>query len=448
MIVGGENLAQRPDPSELGPLYQDYAYGYPHKSAYRRFSPRRKLAELWRGEARDRLFLYAHIPFCEMRCGFCNLFTAANPKQDAQEAYCDALAREIAAVRAEIEPGQPVQMALGGGTPTLLDVRLLGRLFDMLASELSADPALIPAVIETSPATATPERLRLIAERGFSRISIGVQSFLAAETRELGRPQDPAHVRRALEAIRKHCTARLNIDLIYGAACQTPQSWHHSIREALIWRPEEIFLYPLYIRTRTGLDGRSSVEDEHRRQLYREGRDVLLGSGYRQLSMRAFHRIDASRGDATNEFSCQEDGVIGLGTGARSYTGRAHYSSRYAVSRRGVLGIVDDYCQRDAESFRFADHGIMLDRDEAMRRYLLKSILRSDGLDLNRFHEVFANRAEDSFSEIARLVAMGLLDHSEAWLRPTAAGLEHSDAIPPLFYSPRVRGLMATSVTQ
>lgn len=220
------------DFSELGPLYQDYAYGYPHKSAYRTFAPKLRLADLWRDERKDSLFLYLHLPFCEMRCGFCNLFTTANPATDMQSAYLDALERQIAAVRDEVGPFRPAQMALGGGTPTLLTAQMLERVFDLLAREMGGDPASISAGIETSPQTATPDRIALLAERGFERISVGVQSFHEAETRAMGRPQNPTEVIRALETIRAHSFPRLNLDLIYGAANQTatpggdPCKWH------------------------------------------------------------------------------------------------------------------------------------------------------------------------------------------------------------------------------
>ena len=439
-----DTLTVAPDFSELGPLYQDYAYGYPHKSAYRTFTPKLRLADLWRHERKDSLFLYLHLPFCEMRCGFCNLFTTANPAADMQSAYLDALERQITAVRDETGPIQPAQMALGGGTPTLLSTPMLERVFDLLAREMGGDPASISAGIETSPQTATQDRIALLAERGFERISMGVQSFHEAETRAMGRPQCPSEVIRALDTIRAHSFPRLNLDLIYGAANQTTDSWRESLQMALRWQPEEVFLYPLYIRARTGLDGRSSVEDEHRRRLYRAGRDFLLDHGYQQVSMRAFHRTAADRPPADNEFSCQEDGVIGLGTGARSYTSAAHYSSRYAVSRRGVLGIIDDYCAQSVDDFRFVDHGILIDRAEAMRRFLLKSILRSDGLDRGRFAQVFGPDAESEFPTLSRLLELGLLRANGEHLQPTAMGLEHSDAIPPLFYSQNVCSLMAS----
>lgn len=435
-------LASRPpEPADLGPLYQDYAYGYPHKNAYRAFDAPLPLDALWAEERKDRIFLYLHIPFCEMRCGFCNLFTVANPDEGRVARYLDALNRQIDAVRDAIGPVRPTQMAIGGGTPTLLGAAVLERLFETVADRLDGDPRRISAGIETSPKTATPETVALLAQRGIDRISIGAQSFDEAETRAMGRPQDPADLAAALDTIRAHRFGRLNIDLIYGAANQTPASFRESIRRALAWRPEELFLYPLYVRPQTGLDGRGRVEDEHRRALYRAGRDLLLAQGYAQVSMRAF-RLAGTNAGSHDEFSCQEDGVLGLGTGARSYTSKAHYSTRYAVSRRGVLDILDHYAASATEDFRFVHHGIAITPDEAMRRFVLKSILRRDGLDAGRFAQLFGLAPEAAFPALATLGTMGLLESCGATIRPTEAGLEHADAIPPLFYSDAVRARM------
>jgi len=385
--------------------------------------------------------------FRSARCGAASATCSPPPIPTPRvERYLAALTRQIEAVRGELGPIRPVQLAIGGGTPTLLGPGPLEALFERIASRLDADPRHLPAGIETSPKTATPETIALLSAWGFDRISIGVQSFVEAETRAMGRPQDPATVTAALDTIRAHRFGRLNIDLIYGAENQTPQSWRHSLRRALDWAPEEMFLYPLYVRPRTGLDRRGHVEDEHRRALYRIGRDLLREAGYEQISMRAFRRPCPPDGSAGgDEFSCQEDGVLGLGTGARSYTARVHYATRYAVTRRGVLDILDDFAASDADAFRFAHHGIAVSRDDAMRRYVLKSILRRDGLDTARFAHLFGVAPTVALPALERIGEMGLIAADGAHLRPTQAGLEHSDAIPPLFYSERVRALMRSA---
>ena len=73
--------ATDPHPVRTGSPYRGYVYAYPHKTAYRRFDRPRPLPDVWADEPRAGLFLYLHVPFCTMRCGFCNLFTTPNPQR-------------------------------------------------------------------------------------------------------------------------------------------------------------------------------------------------------------------------------------------------------------------------------------------------------------------------------------------------------------------------------
>src|SRR4029453_1273246 len=103
-----------------GTPYVSYSYAYPHKTAYRRLPVPVPLRDLWAAEGRDALFLYLHIPFCEMRCGFCNLFTTANPKGDFAAKYLTTLRREALRTAAALGPARFARLAIGGGTPTYL----------------------------------------------------------------------------------------------------------------------------------------------------------------------------------------------------------------------------------------------------------------------------------------------------------------------------------------
>src|SRR5437868_7114252 len=156
-----------------GSPYVAYAYSYPHKTAYRPLRPRRKLREVWSGEDKSALFLYLHVPFCEMRCGFCNLFTTANPQLELIDRYMVALRRQARRVREAIGAARYARMAIGGGTPTFLSAAQLGELL-AIAGDLGG----IPISVETSPRTAEEEKLAVLREHGTTRVSIGVQSFV------------------------------------------------------------------------------------------------------------------------------------------------------------------------------------------------------------------------------------------------------------------------------
>ena len=205
--------------------YQGYAYAYPHKTAYRAFEQPLSLQELWAREDQKALYLYVHVPFCEMRCGFCNLFTTTNPKGDLVSQYLEALESQMKATAAYLGDGfRFARGAVGGGTPTFLSVPELSRFFDILQKHLGGLTPGMPVSFETSPATVDPEKLELLKEQGITRVSIGVQSFFREETKSLGRPQDPEVLEHALTLMRKANFPVLNIDLIYGCLLYTSPS--------------------------------------------------------------------------------------------------------------------------------------------------------------------------------------------------------------------------------
>ncbi|MVN86332.1 coproporphyrinogen III oxidase family protein [Deinococcus sp. HMF7620] len=432
--------APLPEALRGGP-YQAYTYGYPHKTAYRPLDPPVELREAWAAEDRRSLYLYLHVPFCEMRCGFCNLFTTVGAPPALEDAYLDAVTRQARVVREALgDDAQFSRIALGGGTPTYLSASELERVFDLLAGTFGAQPSALPTSVETSPATATPERLAVLAERGVSRVSIGIQSFIEAEVRSVGRAQRTAQVQEALDNIRVAGLPVLNLDLIYGLAHQTPQTWLHSLQEALRWSPEELFLYPLYVRPLTGIGRLGRTWDDERLELYRLGRDYLRAHGYQQTSMRRFQKAGLPLSPEP-EYTCQLDGMVGLGCGARSYTRGLHYSSEYAVGARGVREILHDYVGRQDTDFAHATHGIRLSPDEQQRRYLLQSLLHRQGLSFAAYQAAFGTDAGRDFPGLAELVEGGYAGRTDEGLTLTDHGFERSDAIGPWLYSPAVQGL-------
>jgi oxygen-independent coproporphyrinogen-3 oxidase len=374
-----------------------------------------------------------------MRCGFCNLFTTTHPGEELETAYLAALQRQAGRVRAALGSARVVRLAIGGGTPTYLDPRRLAALFDLCEKEFGVGARQIPVSVETSPLTATAERLRLLRERGVDRISIGVQSFIAAEAAAAGRAQQTASVEAALERIRATGFPTLNIDLIYGLPGQSVASWRESLRAALRFAPEELYLYPLYRRPLTGLDRRQVAWEDVRLDCYRAGQELLLAAGYEQVSMRMFRQ--PSMEVAAPVYCCQEDGMVGLGCGARSYTRRLHYATEYAVGARGVREILADYVARPAEAFDVADYGCFLNEEEQRRRYVIQSLLQAEGLSLAGYAAWFGAEAWQDLPELAELEPCGLAVAEGGWLRLTEAGLEQSDVIGPWLYSQAVRGL-------
>jgi oxygen-independent coproporphyrinogen III oxidase len=418
-----------------------YAYSYPHKSAYRRLEPAVSLSEAWKRERSDSLFLYLHVPFCEYRCGFCNLFTLAGADSVLTIRYLRQVRAEARRVRNALANAHFARVAIGGGTPTFLTEGELVELLDIAAEMLGGSACDVPASCEASPSTLTQEKAKLLKSWGVSRISLGVQSFDEAESRRLGRPQWIKDVAQAIDFAREQSFPVLNLDLIYGIEGQTLSSWMRSVETAVAYRPEELYLYPLYVRPLTGLGRLPMAFDDNRLEHYRTARAALLAAGYLQKSLRMFclPTRDQTEGPV---YCCQTDGMVGLGCGARSYTTSLHYSTEFAVGRSGVRSILYDYLGREPQEFQAASHGYVLDCDDQRRRYVIQSLLQKEGLLRAPYRDRFGADVLTHLPQIRELSESGLADESPDRVCLTAVGLERSDAIGPWLYSPAVRQRM------
>src|SRR5690606_37822345 len=169
----------------------------------------------------------------------------------------------------------------------------------------------------------------------------------------------------------------LNVDLIYEAPGQTAASFLDSIDRALAYAPEELYLYPLYVRPLTGLGLTDRQWDDARLALPTAGPQRLLACGYAQVSLRMF-RAPHAPADAGPAYCCLADGMLGLGAGARSYTRALHWATEWAVGARGVKALIDDFVTRDDAAHDLITYGFALDLDEQRRRWVIQSLLLRD----------------------------------------------------------------------
>ena len=134
--------------------------------------------------------------------------------------------------------------------------------------------------------------------------------------------------------------------------------------------------------------------------------------------------------------------MVGLGCGARSYTRDLHYSFDYAVSVGGVRAVIDDYLARPAGDFEHAEVGFALDEGERQRRWLVKTLLRSDGVDRAAWRARFGGDVTEHVPHLARLHDLGWLAESDATVTLTEEGMAHSDAVGPWLVSDAVHRAM------
>ena len=182
--------------------------------------------------------LYISIPFCRQKCTYCNFASGVFP-EELVERYLGALEGEIRN-RAITSPADSIYF--GGGTPSLLDIAQLERIFAALDPVDRAE-----VTIEASPLTVTGEKARAWVRLGVDRVSLGVQSFVPREAAASGRKHTPKDVAREIAILRSAGIENINVDLIAGLAYQDDAGWEESLDWVERLRPPHVSVYMLEV---------------------------------------------------------------------------------------------------------------------------------------------------------------------------------------------------------
>jgi oxygen-independent coproporphyrinogen III oxidase len=197
------------------------------------------------------LGLYISVPFCRTKCSYCN-FASDVFSRAVFERYIDRVAADIehAAETAELTGGvferSVDSIFLGGGTPTILDIAQLERLFVTISQKFAVQNG-AEITIECAPGTLSPGMIETLLRCGVNRVSLGVQSFVDTEAASVGRQHKRATVLDDIVRLRAAGIEDINIDLIAGLPHQTAESWEFSVAEAIGTAAPHVSVYMLEV---------------------------------------------------------------------------------------------------------------------------------------------------------------------------------------------------------
>lgn len=436
--------------------YVQYMYSYPHKTAYRPLTglSLKNYIHWLKGPGHG---LYLHIPFCQAKCGYCNLFSVTGKESGKVDRYLDAVERQCRQYE-ELLSSQKTEfseLVIGGGTPLYLTKNQLGRMFGLLEKHFHFSKER-EFVIETAPNQTTAEKLKLLKQAGVTRVSMGIQSFFDKELLTLRRQHSAQRAREALKCLKSFDFPCVNLDFIYGIPGQTAESLIKTLQEAITYEPDEIFLYPLYIKHGVGLEREGVVPDQKAAlEQYEKASCFLKERGFRQDSMRRFVRSDEERGFSECGFGTS----LALGCGGRSYLGGLHFCSPYAITQKECLTGIEAY--ERCEDYTEITHGILLNEEEVKRRFVIRHLLIRPGLPLERYQMHFGSDAMEDFPVLKSWEKEGYVrksfeklpmerlkggrmdkENGEMYLSLTEEGLALSDYLGPQLTSPEVQRAM------
>ncbi|SEN53371.1 oxygen-independent coproporphyrinogen-3 oxidase [Loktanella fryxellensis] len=293
------------------------------------------------------LSVYVHVPFCRRLCLFCACRTQGTSTMRPLNDYVTHLTQEIAAVRRHLPDDVRMgRLHLGGGTPTILPVRLMTRLLDALDDAFATtDDAEFS--VEIDPTDAAPELLHMLAARGLTRASIGVQDFAPQVQAAIGRPQSLGQTQEVIDTLRSAGVAGLNIDLLYGLPHQTADSFRDTLAHVRDMAPDRLAIYGYahvpWMSKRQVLIPTAALPDAAARwALAQQAHRTMTQAGYAAIGIDHFARpgdglaLADAAGTLRRNFQGYTDDpcptLIGFGASAISRLGQGYVQNAVATS--------------------------------------------------------------------------------------------------------------------
>jgi putative oxygen-independent coproporphyrinogen III oxidase len=274
--------------------------------------------------------VYVHVPFCTVRCGYCdfNTYTAAElgtAPGASRASYHQAATAELRlAGRVLAETSPPADTVFfGGGTPTLLPADDLAAILGAVRDELGLTPD-AEVTTEANPDSVDPESLTRLRAAGFNRISFGMQSAVPHVLATLDRTHDPARVPQAVRWAREAGFEQVSLDLIYGTPGETQDDWRVSLEEALVCEPDHVSAYALIVEEGTALERRihrgelAAPDDDEVADKYLLAEEVLTAHGLAWYEVSNWANDTAAR-CRHNETYWRGGSWWGVGPGAHSH---------------------------------------------------------------------------------------------------------------------------------
>lgn len=389
------------------------------------------------------LSLYLHIPFCSLKCRYCD-FNSYAGLEALVPPFVDALVDEARLWGALCGGRQVETVFFGGGTPSLLPLSNIERVMAALrkAFELSPDAEVS---LEANPGTVDAAYLRGLVSLGVNRLSFGVQSFHDDELAALDRIHTAQEARDGYHRARQAGFRRVNLDLIYGLPGQPLERWQSTVEEAIALRPEHLSLYALTVEEGTALaydvaHGRTPEPDpDVQASMYEWSMERLASAGYAQYEISNW----ALPGEECrhNLVYWRNGEWLGLGPGAHSHwAGNQEFGTGGQTWRFANMYSPQRYIERVCET---VERGLETEGGMEVR---LKSMLQvafvepqtpevamadtailglrlNEGLPLADFRTRFGCAFEDVYGPaLTETLALGLVEREHGWVRLSPRG--------------------------
>jgi oxygen-independent coproporphyrinogen-3 oxidase len=368
------------------------------------------------------LGLYISVPFCRTKCTYCNFASDVFSKAVFQR-YVDRICHELANAPTTAEQaGFAIERSvdsiyLGGGTPTILDISQLERLFVTIWQNFDVRPD-AEITVECAPGTLTPPVLDLFLRHRVNRVSLGVQSFVDQEAASVGRLHNRSTVLDDITRLRDAGITNLNLDLIAGLPHQTAQSWDFSLEEVIATQAPHVSVYMLEVDDDSRL-GRELIaggtkyhahfvpDEDLTANMYETACRTLQAAGIQQYEISNFARPGLESQHNLKYWTRQP--YLGFGVDAHSMLTTPDTAVRFSTPES-----LEQYVAGSSPKPSF------IDRNAALEETFFLGLRLNRGLDLAQVANEFG--PHDLTAIVDELVQAALLEQKGSVIRLTARG--------------------------
>ncbi len=273
--------------------------------------------------------VYVHIPFCTVKCGYCD-FNAYAGMDALKPSYRDALVAEIARCRASLDGRVVTSIAFGGGTPGEVPAEDIAAVVAAIRHALPVTPD-AEISLEANPGTADGAHFEGLRAAGVTRLSLGAQSFNAVELRFLDRIHSPEAITAAFNAARAAGFSSVSLDLIDGLPGQSLAGWESNLEQALSLSPGHLSLYALTIEpgtplaARVGRGGVKPPDPDVVADMYEWSAARLAGAGFEHYEISNWAR--PGHRSRHNQVYWTDGDYLGIGAGAHGYVDGSRFEN-------------------------------------------------------------------------------------------------------------------------
>lgn len=370
--------------------------------------------------------LYIHIPFCKQKCIYCDFLSGTN--HSLMAAYVDALIKEMDRYPDFFNDDPIHTIYFGGGTPSLLPLNLLEKLFVAIRNHWNIDDV-TEVTLECNPENITPSFLEQLKQMPINRLSIGVQSLIDDELKWLGRCHNAETAINAIRLAQRSGFDNISCDLIFALPVQTISSVFYSLKQLISLNIQHISVYSLMFEegskiTKLMQKGDLLPLDENiSAEMYAVVTNVLKNNGFDHYEISNYARP----GFRSKHNSGYWNGVryLGLGASAHSFNGNTRFYNiphtiKYINAINNEQPVATVEILTDAEKFN---------------DFVFTALRTSDGIDLNELSLRFGPEKYNYILSIAQKyieagnISITFSADNPSRLKLTDAGVYISDYI-------------------